>query len=145
MEQSEHRAIAVEQYNECWNMLEDPDRDAEGDVTLLTAAFTSKHHWLFAGGPQQWAISDWMVSRAAAATGHGDLAIEFAERAVKSSEGQTDWMMASAAEGMARAYAAVGDTARRDEWVKRAGELVDAIEEDEDRRIIAEQLASVPA
>jgi hypothetical protein len=144
VEPSEHRAIAAELYNECWTLLENDARTADDDAALLTAAFASRHHWLCAGGPQEWSISDWMVSRASAATGLGELAVRFAERAVRSAEGQSDWLVASAAEGLARAYAARGDAGLRDEWVERAGALVDAITEDEDREIIAGQLASVP-
>jgi hypothetical protein len=144
VEAAVHRAIAAELYNECWALLEMADRGPDDDAALLTAAFASRHHWLFAGGPQEWTISDWMVARAAAATGLGELAVRFAERAVRSADGQADWLVASAAEGLARAYAAAGDEHRRDEWVKRAVALVAAIDDDDDRQIIADQLASVP-
>ena len=51
--------------------------------------------------------------------------------------------MASVAEGLARAFDAVGNGARRDEWIERAQSLVAAIAEDEDRKIIADQLADL--
>jgi hypothetical protein len=70
--------------------------------------------------------------------------VAFARRAVEESAGQADWLVASSAEGMARAYAAAGDEARRVEWIARASELVSVVTDDEDREIVAGQLATVP-
>jgi hypothetical protein len=55
-----------------------------------------------------------------------------------------DWLVASAAEGVARAYAALGVEQERDEWFNSAESLVAAIVDDEDRELIASQLATVP-
>jgi hypothetical protein len=55
-----------------------------------------------------------------------------------------DWLVASAAEGMARAYAGAGDFAQAREWSAKAERLVDRIADADDREIIAEQLASAP-
>ena len=52
--------------------------------------------------------------------------------------------MASCAEGLARAYAALGDGDERQRWYDRAQQLVTEIKDREDRELIAEQLSSVP-
>jgi hypothetical protein len=144
MESVDHRAIAVATFNACWDILDKPERTRDDEITLLTSAFASRLHWLEAGGPRQWVTSDWMVSRAAGIAGYPSLSIDFAQRAVDASDGQPDWMVASAAEGLARAYALAGDRERRAEWVAKATALVAAIEEDEEREIIAGQLATMP-
>ena len=144
MEPDDSKALASQLFNGCWDLLENNLRTPDDDVTLLTLAFTSRYHWQGVGAPQQLAIADWMVSRSAAAVGFGDLAVTFAERAARSSEGQADWLVASAAEGLARAYAAAGDTAKRNEWADKASALVEVISDAEERALIAEQLASVP-
>jgi hypothetical protein len=141
-----HRAEAVRLYNACWALLEMPARTPDDDATLLTDAFASRHHWREVGSLEQWTISDWMVARAAAATGHGVLAVAFARRAVDAarSPGAADWLVASSAEGLARAYAAAGDAAHRDEWCARAADLVAAITDEESRELIDSQLQTVP-
>ena len=146
MSEIDHRTIAVERYNHCWDLLERDERSQDEDVELLTAAFTSRYHWSFAGGPEQWTISDWMVSRAAADIGEGSLALTFALRASSAAQefDAPDWLVASVAEGVARAYGALGDDRARDEWLVNAERLVAAIADDEDRDLIASQLASVP-
>ncbi len=120
-EAAEHRAIAVATYNHCWELPENPDRTLDEDLGLLTEAFASRCHWAIVGQPEQWICGDWMISRAAAAIGEGDLSVTFAHRA----------------------YAAAGDQAQRDEWWAIAEGLVLAIADD-DRTLIESQLASVP-
>ncbi|MDE3064431.1 MAG: hypothetical protein KGJ36_02035 [Acidobacteriota bacterium] len=146
MDAAAHREVAVASYQRCWELLDQPVRSNGDDVELLTSAFTSRFHWGHAGGPQEWIIADWMVSRAAAAAGLGQLAVWFATRADAATDGADvpDWLRASTAEGVARAYGASGDPERRDRWIARAEALVAAIADEGDRELIAGQLASVP-
>ena len=146
MDDSEHRALAVQQFNHCWDLLEMPSRTATDDAELLTAAFTSRFHWSFVGVHTNFTIADWMVSRAAAAVGEGSLALRFAQMACErvAAEETPDWMQASVAEGLARAYASQGLTELRDEMIAKAELLVAAIENEKEKELIASQLATVP-
>lgn len=146
MDLDEHRSEAARLFNACWTLLELPDRTADDDATLLTNAFASRHHWHEVGSLEQWIIADWMVARAAAAAGDGELAVRFAQRAFDAAGDPDieDWMVASAAEGVARAYAALGDAASRDDWLALADTLVASIGDDESREVVSGQLATVP-
>jgi hypothetical protein len=141
-----HREVAVATYQRCWELLELPVRSNDDNVELVTSAFASRFHWNQAGGPREWIIGDWMISRAAAAANQGQLAMWFAIRADAAAdvEDMPGWLRASTAEGVARAYSAAGDEHRRDLWIEKAQRLVDAIVDAEDRELIANQLASVP-
>jgi hypothetical protein len=145
METDVHRSIAAAAYNRCWELLETQGRSAEEDDELLTAAFTSRYHWAIVGGREKAITSDWMVSRAAQALGESDIALRFARRAYDAAQepSTSDWLVASTAEGMARAFAAAGDQVQCREWCEKAEKLVARIADEEDREIIAEQLASV--
>jgi hypothetical protein len=107
--QLDERELATKLFNRCWDLLEST-RNADDDVELLTAAFSSRFHWLRVGAIEQWITSDWMVARAAAATGDGELSLRFAERAHRAAQENAvpDWLVASTAEGVARAYAVTG-------------------------------------
>lgn len=146
MTQLDDRELATRLFNRCWELLEAP-RDADGDVELLTAAFGSRYHWLNAGAREQWIVSDWMIARAAAAVGDGGLAILFARRAHGAAQDgpSPDWLVASTAEGVARAYAALGDVAEFYIWAALATRLVDVIADPADRGLIASQLAEIEA
>ncbi len=142
----DHRALGIASYQRCWELLDRGKLTNSDEVELMTEAFTARHHWLLAGGTQEWIISDWMVARAAAAVGEGPLAVRFATRADAATQDARvdDWLAASTAEGVARAYAAMGDAQRRDLWVEKAARLIEAIADDEDRALISDQLSSVP-
>jgi hypothetical protein len=146
MQDIDHRTVAAECYNHSWDLLDRTDRSQDEDFELLTSAFTSRYHWSFVGGPEQWAVSDWMVSRAAAVIGEGSLSLAFAQRANDAVQefDAPDWLVASTAEGLARAYAALGSEQDRDVWLNNAESLVEVIADEESRELIASQLASVP-
>lgn len=109
MESTEQRGIAVATFNRCWDLIEG-QRTPENDRELLMLAFTSRYHWLQVGGAREFAIADWLVSRAFATTGHGALAIEWAEAAqAQDREEFPAWMKASMFEGLARAYKVAGN------------------------------------
>ena len=142
----EHRKIGVRHYNRCWALLDRATRTSQEDDELLESSFVQRYHWFLAGGSDQFVMADWMVSRAAAATGHGKLALHYARLAYDRAQSPEtpDWLRASVAEGVARAYAALGDSTHRDQWLRDAEELVAKIVDQEDRELIREQLLTVP-
>lgn len=144
MAQLDDRELATQLFNRCWELLESP-RDDERDVKLLTTAFTSRFHWLNVGAMEQWITSDWMVARAAAATGDGVLSLRFAERAHAAAQENSvpDWLVASTAEGVARAYAVIGNVEAFNNWSALAARLVEVIADPEDKALIASQLAEL--
>jgi hypothetical protein len=146
MAQMDDRELATQLFNRCWDLL-GATRDADDDVELMTAAFSSRFHWLNAGAVEQWIISDWMVARAAAAIGEGELALRFAKRAHSAAQENEipDWLIASSAEGVARAYAAIGDVEEFNNWSALATRLIDVIADPEDQALIASQLADIEA
>ncbi len=139
-----HRQLAVQSYNAAWALLES-QRDPAQDRDLLTAAFTARHHWSIAGGEQEAAVSDWMVSRCCAALGEASLALRFAEAAHAGMPADSPaWLRASLHEGLARAFAAAGDAAGRDAQLAQAQAALAAETDDEDRELIQSQIDDVP-
>ena len=144
MAQLDDREIATQLFNRCWELLE-KTRDHDDDVELLTAAFTSRYHWLSVGDLDTRIISDWMVARAAAALGDGELSILYAKRAHAVAQENTvpDWLSASCAEGVARAYAAAGDAAEFNNWSALTTRLISAIADPDDQSLISSQFADI--
>lgn len=141
-----HQKLAGQLFNRCWDLLETEPRDDVQNRELLTAALTSRFHWQTIGTEENLAVCDWMASRAFAAVGDGRAAVDFANAALTRAEGAGlgDWVVASMYEGLARAHAAAGDRASRDVAYARAERAVAAINDAEDRELIASQLATVP-
>jgi hypothetical protein len=146
MTEIDEQALATDLFNRCWELLEQEDRTEDDDVELLTAAFSSRFFWINVGAPEQWIISDWMVARAAGGTGDVDLALLFAQRANDAARDidVPDWLVASTAEGVARAYSQCGDVEEFSNWSALATRLIDVIADPADKSLIASQLASIP-
>ena len=145
---TDHRDLGIELFNRVWELLDKPDRTAEENAEMLAAAFASRWHWGQADDAttENLAIGDWQVAHVAAQLGHGSVALEYAARALAAAvtEGWGDWQRASMLEGMARACAAAGDAEGRARYYAEASAALAQIAEDEDRDLIASQLATVP-
>jgi len=142
----EHRAVAVQLYNEVWTMLENVNRSVEDDDRLVHAAHASRYHWGEIGGPEQLAIGEWQCSRVYAVLGRGEPSLHHARRALEIAEGPglPDWLTASAMEAMARASAVAGDEAEALRWASAAKAAADAIADAEDREVVMGDLATLP-
>jgi hypothetical protein len=146
MSDDHDRRIAVELFNATWALIDRSDRTPDDDVEMLLSAMTSRWHWARAGGREEVATGDWQVAHAASLLGLGDLALLFAERNLRAAEalGWTGWRLASAHEGMARAFAACGDADGRAHHVALANDALASETDAGDRQVILDQLATVP-
>ena len=141
----DQRTLAVLFYNQAWDLIDKSGRSPADDRRLLTLAMASRALWDDIGGDEQWITGDWQVAHVAALTGHAGLALEFAVSAYERAA-QADvpiWLNASTCEGLARAHAAAGHTAERDAWVVKARELLERVDDADDRAVIEGQLATI--
>lgn len=140
-----HREFAVSCFNGAWDLIDSENRTAADDTEMLLLSMTSRWHWAHAGGPEQIATGDWQVSHVASLLGLGDLALRFAQAALEAAtaEGWDGWRLASMHEGMARALSVTGDAEGRDWHIAMAEEALSRETDEEDRRIIADQLATI--
>ena len=141
----QQRGFAVQYYNQTWDLIDQAERTAADDRRMLSLAMASRALWDDIGGDEQWIVGDWQVAHVAALTGHPDLSLDFAAAAYEraSSADVPLWMKASTCEGLARAHAAAGHVAERDAWVLKARELLEQVDDAEDRALIESQLATV--
>jgi hypothetical protein len=141
-----HRRLAVELFNEVWTYLEKPDRSAAEDDTMIHAAHASRHHWGIVGTSVNLARGEWQVSRVYAVLGRAEPAIYHAQRCLEIcvANGIGDFDIAFAHEALARANAVGGDPVAAAEHLSRARELAEHINEDDDREILLDDLATIP-
>ena len=113
---------------------------------MIHAAHASRHHWAAVGTAANLARGEWQCSRVYAVLGRGEPALWHARRcvAILEANGIRGWDIAGAYEAMARASAVAGNSTEARAWATRAQAACDAIEEDEDRRIIQADIATLP-
>ena len=139
------RRLASELFNLTWDYLGMDSRTQEQDDSMIHAAHASRWHWGKVGGPEQWAIGDWLCSRVYAVLGRGDQALYHAQRCLAVCEEfeVVSFVPASAHEALARAHAVRGDMeAARAERTLSYGAAIDL--DDDDRGVIEADLATLP-
>ena len=138
----DHRALAVETFNETWTLLDRPDRTDADDLDMVALTLTSRYHWRRAGDARNHAMSDWQASRVLASVGDADLARAFADSAIDlCAEHELDaFMTGFAEEALARALLVGGDTDGARQVIGRARHLEAAIEDADDRAVLAADL-----
>ena len=139
-------ALAVALFNRVWELLEKADRTAEDDHELVNAAHASRYHWTSIGTPRHLAIGDWQISRVYATLGRPEPAVHHARLCLDSARLAADepWLLASAYEGLARAYAASGDRAAATEWKDKAVAQLELVTDPDDREVVEQDVASLP-
>jgi hypothetical protein len=141
------RALAVSLFNRVSELLERADRTAAEGLELVNAAHASRYHWTSIGTPRHLAIGDWQISRVYSTLGRPEPAVVHARLCLDNARLVTDepWLLASAYEGLARAYATVGDRAAATEWEHQALAQLELVTDPDDREIVERDLASLPA
>lgn len=140
-----HRTLAPMAFNETWVYLDRDRLTRAEEVEMLTATFAQRYHWQRVGTPRHHAIADWQVSRVAAVLGYADLARRFGEMSLEICvQNELDpFVTGFAHEALARAAASVDDIDTFTEHIARARDLVSEIKDDEDRSLLASDLAEM--
>ena len=140
------RQLAADLFNLVWTLLEQTGRSTEDDDRMLHAAHASRYHWGQVGGPEQLAIGEWQCARVYSVLGRAEPALHHARRclAISADASVPRWLVASAHEGLARAYLVAGnrDEALRERSAARG--VLDEVTDAEDRQVVEDDLASLP-
>ena len=141
------RTMAVRLYNRTWDLLDLGDSRTDAQThEMVDVAHASNWHWSQIGGLEQAVVGEWMISRVNASAGFGEAAVRHAQRAftlLHSGDGLPDWLEASVQEGLARAHLADGDRDAAEFAFHAATDSLDKIDGDDDRALIAGQLAEL--
>jgi 8-oxo-dGTP diphosphatase len=144
---AQQRRLAVAAFNRAWDLIDLDDRSDEQARDMFATACASRALWSDIGSDENLAVADWQVAHAASLIGWADVALEFAAAAERRARSASlpVWLQASTCEGLARAHAVAGDEAGYRRWRDQAERLLADVDNDDDRTVVEEQLASIPA
>ena len=110
-EKATHKQMAVELFNQTWDLMERQDKDQAEIDRMIHAAHASRYHWEIAGGPVNIARGEWLISRVYALLQRQEPCLYHADRClqVTSENDLKDFDLAFAYEAMARACDLAGD------------------------------------
>lgn len=141
-----HRKVGAYTFNYTWSLLDKKRRTREENDEMLHAAHASRYHWGRGGGPRNRSIGEWQVSRVYAALGrpepsafHGARALEIARRSHLS-----PFYLAYGYEALARAASVAGKVRERARYLRAAERIGKTVRDADDRRMLFEDLATVP-
>jgi len=140
------RYFAATLNNKVWDLLAKTDRTREDDEMMIHAAHASFYHWSVVGKPVNVARGFWLISHVYAVLKQVDPAIHYANRCldVTQAEALIDFDLAYAYEGMARAYAAAGNKAKCEEYLKLTQDAGGKIKNKEDRDVFSSDFKAGP-
>lgn len=137
--QEDHLRFAKSIWNGIWELLEKANRTPSEEEDLLLRAYASLYHWKQVGTQANLQRGYWMLSRVYLAQGAAEQALEWALKCHKITQDHAasmeDFDLAYAQEGLARAYAMVGELELAREHRAEAAVLGEQIEDPEDREI----------
>jgi hypothetical protein len=143
---TDDRRIAVDLFNEVWALLDTTGRTPEQDERMIHAAHGSRLHWEAAGTAENVAIGDWLCARVYAVLGRAEPALFHARWCLSRAESDSlpDWIRAEAHEALARGHLAAGATDDARRHAEEARAIAATIEDDEDRQVVLDDLATLP-
>lgn len=143
-----HRAQGVISNNSVWELLDGRDHTPDDADELLQRAYAAAYHWNRATGATSVnrARASWLVSRAHATLGHGELALHHAAQAAahltRAGDAAADFDHAYVYEARARSLACLGRTDEAREVFRRARSV--PVADEHDRSIFHADLAHGP-
>lgn len=141
----DHQSIAVQLFNETWDLIEKKPRTVDEDSQMLEKAYASLYHWRQIGTKLNQARGFWQVSRVHSILGHGDAAYFYGVSGVElcEAEGFGDFDLAFAYESVARAEKCRKNIDSMSAWFERGLAEAENIEKDEDKKYFISELISV--
>ncbi len=144
---AQHEQCGRALFNQVWTLLEKPDRTEHETDLMIHACHASWLHWSkVPAPPANGARGEWQLSRVYAAAGQAGPALHHAERCLKicRDHGIGDFDLAFAFEAVARAQALRGNREECARHVALAEEAGRHIAGDDDRKLLFDDLRTVP-
>jgi len=140
-----HRKMAVGLFNLVWDLLDKTERSTEEDEKMVHAAHASRFHWGEIGTALELERGEWQISRVYAVLGRPEAALHHAHRCLAICEANRigDFDLAFAYEGLARAYAAAGQSERSREYIRLGEQAGGQIEDEGNRKYFLDELKAV--
>ena len=142
----EERRLAADLFNHTWELLETPERSPAQDDRMIHAAHASRFHWEQVGDGTNLIAGEWQCSRVYAVLDRAEPSVHHARRALALCDeaGIMGFFRAASNEALARALLVAGDRAGAATAEAAAWAAAEAIDDDEDRQIFEQDMASLP-
>ena len=119
-----HRFLGIDLNRQTWALLNKKDRDTMNDSRMIAFSKTSLYHWKLAPAfePVNEQRGEWLISHVYAVLEKGENALIYAKKCweITGRENLKDFDLAYALEALARAYAALENSDKINEYFLKA-------------------------
>jgi hypothetical protein len=117
-----HQQLAIDLFNQSWDILLKEDRNRKDEDLLLNMVHASLYHWRQVGQPINILRGEWMLAHVYTLLGHKEAALYHAENVMtlKDEIKPRDWDLAYCYEAMARVMALYADQVAFDKYHEQA-------------------------
>jgi len=147
LDPEQERQLGAELFNKTWTLMEKTERTPEENDEMIHCAHASAYHWIQVGTAANRSRSEWQCSRVHAILGQVEQALWHARRCLDIVEANPDvmkdWDLPSAYEAMARAHMVAGDREQARHYYELGNSATALIEDEDDRRIIEADFATI--
>ena len=140
-----HRYFSATCFNKTWELIDNPHRTPTDDLSMLQSAMTSLWHWTQRedAKPQNFSVGYWQVSRVFTLLRQAENARVYAQASLKHSEGCAPFYIGFAYESLARAEMVGGNQAKMNEYLAKAREFAEKVEDAEDKEVLMDDLGTI--
>ena len=140
-----HKYFSATCFNKTWELIDNPKRTPEEDMSILQMSMASLWHWSQRedATSQNLSVGNWLVSRVYALLRQADNARRYADISLKLAEGLKPFYVAFAYESLARAEMVAGNNAKMNEYLEKARALAEKVEDEEDKQVLVGDLESI--
>jgi hypothetical protein len=142
-----HQQFSTACFNQCWDLIDKPDRTPEDVENMLLLSYASLWHWKQRPDrkPPSLSVGYWQASRVSALAGLADAAGYFARRCLEVSVTNQlpPFYGGYAHEALARASLVRGERDRAREHLRAAGEELGKVADAEERKLLQADLTQL--
>jgi hypothetical protein len=134
-------------FNTTWDLIEKKNRTSQEDEEMIARALASVWHWNQRPDCKDTnlAAGYWQVSRVYALVGQADNARRYGQLSLEHTTEDQPFLRGYAYEALAHAEKVAGNSSARQEYLSRARIYATRVTDDEDRKLLEDDLAQIQA
>lgn len=140
-----HRYFSASCFNSAWGLIDEQERTPEEDQQMVLLAFASLWHWTQRPDclAKHLSIGYWQISRIFSILKDAENAKAYAQLCLAKTPRNEPFYLGYAYEALARAESLTGNRSIVDQYLADAQRQADAIDDQESRKLLADDLASL--
>lgn len=140
-----HKYYSAYCFNTAWDFIERKDRTADDDDHMIRLAQVSLWHWTQREDctDRNLSIGYWQLSRVYALAGRLDEARKYGQLSLEYGQNEDPFYIGYAYEALARAESVAGNRKKTDEFLGRAREIAEKIEDPESKKVLVADLETI--